>query len=82
MTIKWPILLRIVLLIWVAPTPAQSSAPPFPEAESIQGCRGGSSRGKAITKDRMPEIPTDKLTEAQMKAANESLSAFASWDVD
>ena len=71
MTIKWSDLLRIVLLIWVAPTAMRSASPLLPDAGIIQGCRGGPSTEKAITQDRMPQIPTDKLTEAQMKAADE-----------
>jgi 4-carboxymuconolactone decarboxylase len=71
MTIKWSDLLRIVLLIWVAPTAMRSASPLLPDAGIIQGCRGGPSTEKATPQDRMPQIPTDKLTEAQMKAADE-----------
>ncbi|SRR5712692_1779368 len=41
------------------------------DADAIQGCRGRPTTEKAMAQDRMPEIPADKLTEAQKKAANE-----------
>lgn len=51
--------------------PTRSASPPFTDAEVIQGCRGRPATEKAIAPDRMPEIPAEKLTEAQKKAADE-----------
>ncbi len=57
-----------------APNPAGAnnrSLKNVTDAEVIQGCRGRPATEKAMTQDRMPEIPADKLTEAQKKAADE-----------
>src|SRR5712692_541718 len=57
------------LRLFAAPT--RSVSPAFTDAEAIPGCRGQVPTEKAMTPDRMPEIPADKLTEAQKKAAEE-----------
>lgn len=64
------VLVGLLSLLWIAPAPVRSAPRPFPEAE-IQGCHAWPPVENASAPERFPEIPADKLTEAQRQAVAE-----------
>jgi 4-carboxymuconolactone decarboxylase len=74
MKTNWCVLCGLISLGLVTALPARS-APAVTDAEIAQACGAGPAAGIAMLPERMPEIPADKLTEAQKKVASEFLKA-------
>jgi 4-carboxymuconolactone decarboxylase len=68
---RWSLLVGLVLLLWEVPASAQSAPPSPANPEIIHGCRSGPHTEIAVPQDRLPEIPVNKMTEAQKKASEE-----------
>jgi 4-carboxymuconolactone decarboxylase len=69
-----PVFINSLIILWVPAAPGRSAPVPFPQVEILQGCHSGPPVEKASEPDRFPEIPADKLTEAQKKAVAEFLA--------
>jgi 4-carboxymuconolactone decarboxylase len=67
----------VVLLLLGSPvlTAGQQPSPGLTNDEARQSCSGGGSTDSATLADRMPDIPDDKLTDAQKKVAAEFAGA-------
>ena len=69
----WGVLIVLFSLAWLVPATMGRGPAPLPGPENAQGTQVAPTAESVIGHDRMPEIPVEKMTDEQKKAAEHLL---------